>query len=87
MTLTWTVPAEIPSYSASSVEATVWVRVTSASSAVSSSCSAVTVTVWAVSQSWSVKVSVAGLSDTSVSALPPMAAVTSPAGWVSSTTV
>ena len=66
--------------------AAVWVNVT-ASLAVSSSLSAVTVTVWARSQFEVVKIRVDALRLTSVPARPPTVTVTSCVGSVSSTTV
>ena len=62
-------------------------KVTAGSSWSSPSCSAVTVTVCSMSQSWSVKVRSVLSSDTSVPAWPDMATVTLPAGWVFRTTV
>ena len=67
--------------------ATAWVMVAVSSSPLSS-WAAVTVTVCAVSQSWSVKVNVAGSAVTSVTSVGSvMATVTVPVGSVSRTTV
>ena len=63
-----------------------WVSVT-ASSAVSGSWPAVTVTVWAVSQVVGVKVRVAGVGVTSVPACPATVTVTAAVGAVARTTV
>ena len=60
---------------------------TTSSSTASASCSAVTLTVCAVFQLPVVNVRVVLSSDSSVSAIPPMVTVTSPAGSESSATV
>ena len=78
--------AALRSSRSTSSELSVWVRMTGGSSAWSSSCSAVTVTVCGTFQSRAVKVRVVLSRVRSAPVTPSMVTVTSPAGCVSSTT-